>query len=330
MLIISKAVLAMMIGFVLSIITGYVIIPLLKKFKAKQHISEYMVETHTKKKGTPTMGGLIFIVPTIITTVIFLLADKIEYSSNLFIVLMVFLSYSIIGFLDDIISIKRKSNKGLTIFQKLFLQVLIAVGFYYVYMKNGGEPLLWFYTLGMKFDIGFFFGVFVLLFLVGMSNAVNLTDGLDGLAGGLSVIAFAVIGIITWGSGWIEGNEGVAVFCFVLTGCLLAFLTFNTYPARVFMGDTGSLALGGTLATIGILNDHEITTIVIGGVFIMETMTCLIQIFSVRCFKKRVFPITPIHHTFERMGWEERDIVKLFWTVGLILGMAALAFGVWI
>ena len=253
-----------------------------------------------------------------------------EFTPNLFIVLFVFVSYALIGLLDDYLSIKRDTNVGLTAMQKLFLQLIVAVVFFFIYMKSGNNPVLEIYTLNIKIDMGWFYGFFLLFIMLGGSNAVNLTDGLDGLAGGLSAIAFLTFGIIAWGSGWVDGYQDIAVFCFILVGSLLGFLIFNTYPAKVFMGDTGSLALGATLATVAVLTDHEITLLAVMGVFIIETLSVIIQSISVRFFHKKVFLMTPLHHHFEKLGWEERDIVKAFWVVGFILAMAGIAFGVWI
>ena len=178
--------------------------------------------------------------------------------------------------------------------------------------------------------MGWFFGIFILFVLLGGSNAVNLTDGLDGLAAGLSLIAFLAMGIISWGSGWVDGYGDIAIFCFVIVGSLLAFLVFNSYPAKVFMGDTGSLSMGATLATVAIITDHEVTWIVVMGVFIIETLSVIIQTISVKFFNKKVFLMTPLHHHFEKLGWKENDIVKAFWVVGFILSAACIAFGVWI
>ena len=184
--------------------------------------------------------------------------------------------------------------------------------------------------MGIKWKLGWAYGIFILLLLVGSSNAVNLTDGLDGLAGGLSGIAFIAYGLISWGSFWIEGYQDIGIFCFVLVGSLLGFLVYNTNPAKVFMGDTGSLTLGATLATVAILTSHELSLALIGGVFVIETITVIIQIISVRIFHKKTFLMTPIHHHFERLGWMETDIVKLFWIVGLLFSLVALIYGVWL
>lgn len=329
MLVLTKAILAIMIGFIIAVIFGLIAIPLLRKL-AKQKVSTYLEKKHYDKDGTPTMGGIIFIIPTIVATIILLFMGKIRISPNLLIVMFVFLSYAFLGFIDDFLIIKRKNNVGLTEFQKLAGQLLIALIFFAIYMHGGAEPVLDAYTLGFKIDMGWFYGIFLLFVLVASSNAVNITDGLDGLAGGLSVMAFLAFALISWNSGAIAGTEDIAIFCFVLVGSLLGFLVYNTHPAKVFMGDTGSLSLGATLASVAIISKHEITFIVVAGVFIFETVVCLIQIISMVYFHKKVFLMTPFHHHLEKLGWDERDIVKLFWVIGLLLSMSAIIFGVWI
>ncbi len=329
MLILAKSMLAMMIGFMISVVFGYFFIKLLKRINIRQTISTYVENKHSKKQGTPTMGGFIFILPTIISSFILLLMGKIEFSDNLLIVIFVFVFYAILGFLDDYLSIRRKSNVGLTEIQKLIGQLLIALVFFYIFIKSGSEPVLNIYTLNISINMGWFYGFFLLFVLVASSNAVNITDGLDGLAGGLSAIAFLAFGIIAWGS-QVVGAGDIAVFCFILVGSLLGFLVYNTHPAKVFMGDVGSLALGGTLASVAIITGHELTLIVVAGVFVIETLVSLIQQISIIFFHKKIFLMAPLHHHFEKLGWSENDIVKLFWIVGLILNMAAITFGVWI
>lgn len=330
MLTLTKSLFALMLGFIGATIFGLIIIPFLKKLKAGQNINIY-VEAHRNKAGTPTMGGLIFIIPTFAITLFLLLTGKIEYSVNLVIVLFVFLSYGLIGFLDDFISLRRKTNKGLTQFQKILLQLIVALVFYVLFRQyTAGDSYLRISALGIDWNLGWFYGVFILFLLVGSSNAVNLTDGLDGLAGGLSAIAFLAFGLIAMGSWWIEGNSDMGIFCFILMGSIMGFLVYNSNPAKVFMGDTGSLTLGATMATIAILTLHELSLAVIGGVFVIETLTVIIQISSVVLLKRRVFLMTPIHHHFERLGWRENDIVKLFWIVGFILSLCALIYGVWL
>lgn len=289
MLTLTKSLFALMLGFIGATIFGLIIIPFLKKLKAGQNINIY-VEAHRNKAGTPTMGGLIFIIPTFAITLFLLLTGKIEYSVNLVIVLFVFLSYGLIGFLDDFISLRRKTNKGLTQFQKILLQLIVALVFYVLFRQyTAGDSYLRISALGIDWNLGWFYGVFILFLLVGSSNAVNLTDGLDGLAGGLSAIAFLAFGLIAMGSWWIEGNSDMGIFCFILMGSIMGFLVYNSNPAKVFMGDTGSLTLGATMATIAILTSHELSLAVIGGVFVIETLTVIIQISSVVLLKEEYF-----------------------------------------
>ena len=325
----TRGVLALMVGFMLSIFFGSILLPVLRKMKVKQSLSTYLFKKHKEKEGTPTMGGLIFIIPTILALVLLILWNKIEFSSNLFIVLFVFVAYAALGFIDDFLIIKRKNNVGLTEFQKLAGQIAIALVFFYIYMKNGATPTIELYTLGITINLGWFYGIFLLFMLVASSNAVNITDGLDGLAGGLSLIAFLTFALISANSKAIQGSGEIAVFCFVLVGTLLGFLAFNARPAKVFMGDTGSLSLGATLATIAIITKHELTFIIVAGVFVFETLVCIIQVGSMLLFHKKVFLMTPFHHHLEKLGWKERDIVISFWCIGLVLSMAAILFGVW-
>lgn len=326
MLLLTKAIFVIMIGFLTSTVLGLILVPILKRLKVGQTISIFVGENHRKKSGTPTMGGLIFIVPTVITTLGLLLTNKVSYSSNLGIVLLVFVGYAIIGFLDDFLSIRKKNNEGLTTYQKLFMQVLIAVGFFYIYMKSGGQTSWVVGTLNIDIEMGWLYGLFILFVLVGASNAVNLTDGLDGLAGGLSAIAFIAFSLISL----IVGFEDIGLFCLILTGSLMGFLIYNTHPAKIFMGDTGSLALGGAMASIAILTHRELTLLVVAGVFVVETISVILQTFWVQVLHKKLFLMTPLHHHFEKLGWMETDIVKLFWVFGLVLAMGGIIFGVWL
>lgn len=289
-----------------------------------------ITERHLQKEGTPTIGGLIFIIPTIIAMLLLYIRGSLEITSSLIIILFVFISYSLLGLADDLKKIKRHHNDGLTVVQKLIVQIIIAIVFFYIYMKDGGSTHLIVTSLNLDIDLKWAYGFFILFLLVGSSNAVNITDGEDGLAGGLSAIAFLSFGIISWGSNWIQGYQEIAIFCFILVGSLLGFLVYNTHPAKVFMGDTGSLGLGATLAAVAILTKHELSLAVIGGVFIAETLSSFIQIIAIRKFGKKVFLMAPLHHHFEQLGWEETDIVKLFWIVGFMLGMGAIYYGVWL
>ena len=329
MLILAKSILGLMLGFFGSVIFGWFLIPVLKKMKVKQNISSFTAFRHASKNGTPTIGGLIFIIPTLLTMLLLYLRGSLEITHSLLIIIFVFISYALLGFVDDYLKIKEHNNDGLSIPQKLLIQVLIALIFFYIYMQGGGNAYLTITSLGINVNLGWVYGIFILFLLVGSSNAVNLTDGLDGLAGGLSLIAFLSFGIITWGTTWVEGNQEIAIFCFILVGSLVGFLVYNTHPAKVFMGDTGSLSLGASLAAIAILTKHELSLAVIGGVFVIETLSSIIQLTAIKKFGKKVFLMTPLHHHFEKLGWEETDIVKMFLIVGFMLGMIAIYYGVW-
>lgn len=330
MLVLAKAAMAMMLGFILSIIAGLVLIPILRRLKIGQNVSMTVGERHIKKNGTPTLGGIIFIIPTIVTLLLLKFKGSIELSYNLQIILIVFASYGLLGFADDFVKLKRHNNEGLSILFKLLCQTAIALVFFYIYITNGGSPTLEISALGLDIDLRWFYGLFILFLLVGTSNAVNITDGLDGLATGLSAIAFVAYGMLAMNAKWMIGNQEVAIFCFVLVGTLLGFLFFNSHPAKIFMGDTGSLALGGALAATAILTKHELSLALVGGVFVIETLSSLIQMISIIYFKKRIFRMAPLHHHFEQLGWAESDIVKVFYVVGLLLAMAAITYGVWL
>ena len=341
MLTLTKSLFALMIGFLLSTAFGLVAIPLLKKIKAGQRINIY-VENHQKKSGTPTMGGIIFIIPTIITTIILLLTNKIEFSVNLLIVMFVFISYGLIGFLDDYISIKQNHNKGLSQSQKLFLQFIVALIFYILYRKyTDANSTLEITLLNIEWKLDWFYGVFILFLLVGSSNAVNLTDGLDGLAGGLSAISILAFGLISWGSYWIEGYQDIGIFCFILVGSIMGFLVYNTNPAKVFMGDTGSLTIGGIIAVFAIIIHKELLIPILCGIFLVENLSVILQVKYFQAGKKkgkkqRIFKRTPIHDHFRITAaqldpecsylftkpanvFHESKITVRFWIITIIL-----------
>lgn len=330
MLILAKAAMSLMLGFVISIIVGLILVPLMKQLRLGQSVSLTLGERHLSKNGTPTLGGLIFIIPTVVSILLLWFRGSIDMTSNLVIVMFVFLAYALLGFIDDLLKIVYHNNNGLSIMFKLLMQTVIALVFFYIFIRNGGEPEVNISAINLNINLGWIYGLFILFLLVGTSNAVNITDGLDGLAGGLSGIAFLAYGLIAWNTTWLAGYQEIAIFCFVLIGSLLGFLVFNTHPAKIFMGDTGSLALGGALAAIAILTRHELSLAVVGGVFVIETLSSLIQIIAIRKFHKKIFKMAPLHHHFEQLGWKENDIVKLFWIIGLLLAMLMITYNVWL
>lgn len=326
-MILALSILCIFVGFIVSVFFGVFLIPILRKFKASQTLSIYLQRAHNSKSGTPTMGGLIFIFPVLVIILFMFIFGKFRFSYNFVIVLFTFVGYSLIGFTDDLLIILKHNNKGLSVNQKFFLQLVVSVIFFYLFMKGSNEPLLWIHTLGVKYKIGFLYGVIILFILVASSNAVNITDGLDGLACGLSIISFICVSIIAWNTEWLEGYREISLFGFILVGSLFGFLMFNSHPAKIFMGDTGSLCLGGTLASICILTRHELLLVIIGIVFVFETVTCLLQVCYYKLTRRRLFPITPIHHTFERY-YSEVDVVKIFWLIGIIGGLCSLIIGI--
>lgn len=326
MLILNKVMALLMMGFTVSIVFGLFFIPFIKKINVYQQVSTYMGKGHEHKNNTPTMGGFIFVIPTIVLTLILIYLNYLTLTNDLIMVLIVFVLYSLLGFLDDFLSIYSKKNEGLSAFNKLVGQIIIALVFFTLYLNNGGTTAVVVSTLNINIELGWFYGVFILLFVTGFSNAVNITDGLDGLAGGLSAIAFLAFGLIAIMVGYVN----MGLFIFLLMGALLGFLMFNGYPAKIFMGDTGSLALGGIMAVVAILTHREITLMVVASLFIIEIGSVVLQVFWLKVFKKRLFLMTPLHHHFEKLGWHESDIVKMFWTIGIILAMAGIYFGIWL
>ena len=325
----NKTFFAMLLSFIITLIIGYIFIPIFKKMKMDQRLSIYLEERHKSKSNTPTMGGLIFFLSSIIVFVVLYLFKAIRLSNGLIIVLITYIGYMLIGFIDDYLIIKKNNNKGLSEYQKIILQLVISIIFFLIFLLDN-EPLIWIHSLNLKINIGWFYGLFILLVLLSSSNAVNITDGLDGLATGLCIIAFMTFGIITYHTGWLDGYEDIGLFSFIIVGSLLGFLVFNFHPAKIFMGDTGSLALGSTLGAYAILTRSEFLLLIIGIVFVIETLSCILQRVYYKFTKKRLFLMTPIHHTFEKKGLDEVDIVKIFWIVGLISSMIALSISIWL
>ena len=298
------------------LLTGPILIPLLHKLKFGQSIREEGPKSHQKKSGTPTMGGIFLIAAILIATII-----KAPMTTEIILALFIMAGHWILGFLDDYIKVVKKRNLGLKAKQKLLGQIIIAV----ITMTIATEMLgirttIWIPISGSELDIGFLYYPFILFVIVGASNAVNLTDGLDGLASGNMAIAascYAVVCMLT-------GHNDLAIFCAAIVGACIGFLKFNFHPAKVFMGDTGSLALGGAFAAIGILTHTEILLAIIGLIFVCEALSVIIQVISFQTTGKRVFKMSPIHHHFELSGWKETKVVFVFWTVGLICGVIGL------
>ena len=328
MIILTKSIISLILGFIVSIILGFIFIPILKKINASQSVSRHLNERHLAKEGTPTMGGFIFIASTLILLTFFILNDNIQINANFIILLLVFIMYTILGFIDDFLKVKFKNNKGLSILTKFFIETMIAIIFFIIFMLSGNNTIINIFSF--QIDLKYLYGFLILMMLIGSSNAVNITDGLDGLCAGCCAISFLTYGIIAWNSSFIIGSQEIAIFCFVLTGALLGFLFFNFYPAKIFMGDLGSLALGGALATTAILLKCEISLIFVGIVYILETLSSFFQIISIKIFNRKIFLKSPIHHHFEELGFCESDIIKLFYMIALIFSLGVLIVYVWL
>jgi len=306
---------AIAVAFIISVLSGFVILPILKRMKFGQSIREEGPKAHQKKAGTPTMGGLIFIVSIIISTLVlsYIQGDGVLTTQTI-VLLLVFVGFGIIGFLDDFIIVVLKRNLGLTSIQKLIGQIVVAVVAFFLLKMGPFDTTVAIPFTDFKFELGILYVAFLIFWLVGFSNAVNITDGLDGLVAGTSTVAFAAFGVFALSYGQLD----IATFSFVVTGAMLGFLIFNLKPAKVFMGDTGSLALGGALAMVSVLIKQEILLLVIGIVFVVETLSVIIQVISFKTTGKRVFKMSPIHHHFELSGWSEWKVVLVFWGIALL------------
>ncbi|MFK2824908.1 phospho-N-acetylmuramoyl-pentapeptide-transferase [Bacillus sp. B190/17] len=317
--------LTMFMAFFITVLIAPMFIPFLRRLKFGQSIREEGPESHQKKSGTPTMGGLVFLLAIIITT-LFMTQIYDDIGSETALLLIVTIGFGLLGFLDDFIKVVMKRNLGLTSKQKLVGQIIISILFYIIYTKSSLSTELTIPLVGWSFDAGVLYVLFVIFWLVGFSNAVNLTDGLDGLVSGTSAIAFGAFAVLAWN----QGLNETAIFSFAVVGAVLGFLVFNANPAKVFMGDTGSLALGGAIAAISILTKFEFLLLIIGAVFVAETLSVMIQVVSFKTTGKRVFRMSPLHHHFELGGWSEWRVVVTFWTVGVLCAMIGIYIGAWI
>lgn len=300
------------------IVLAPICIPILHKLKFGQSIREEGPKSHQKKSGTPTMGGIFLVAGILAATVIMA-----QWNMEIFLALFILLGHFILGFIDDYIKVVRKHNQGLLARYKLAGQIIIVI----VTTLLASEllidfsPTIWLPIIDTTIDAGILYLPFMFFVMVGASNAVNLTDGLDGLASGCMAIAascYAVICLMT-------GHDELAIFCAAIVGACIGFLKFNFHPAKVFMGDTGSLALGGAFAAVGILTHTEILLAVVGLVFVCEALSVILQVISFQTTGKRIFRMSPLHHHFELGGWSELKVVFVFWTVGLICGVLGLS-----
>ena len=308
---------AFLLGMILCMLFGVPYIDMLRKKMIGQYIKDVAPENHAKKEGTPTTGGVFIIAAIILASVTtLLLAQKLTTIALITLITLGF--YTFAGFQDDYIKIKGKGNDGLTARGKLFRQIAIALlPTLYLIMNNPSACT--FAINSYVLDLKWFYPIFAVFIITGASNAYNLTDGLDGLAAGCGVPAFAACSLIALFMGEIE----LAIISATVAGALLGFLKYNKPKAEVFMGDTGSLAIGGLLGTLAVLGKFEFLLIFIGGVFVIETLSVIIQVTSFKTTGKRVFKMAPIHHHFELLGWNEKKVVIVFSIVSLLLSIFA-------
>ncbi|MDU2672545.1 phospho-N-acetylmuramoyl-pentapeptide-transferase [Clostridium hominis] len=308
----SKYAIAAVLSLLISLALGPIAIPALRRLKFGQNIRKEGPQSHLKKAGTPTIGGLIFIGSTLIT----MLALRLKWNDEAMIVLYSLIAFGFIGFLDDLLKIIKKDNEGLKAWQKMVLLLVFSGAIaYYGYLNLSTSMIIPF--LGKKVALGMFYIPFVIFIYAATTNAVNLTDGLDGLASTVSVLVLTFFAV----SSFILGHDSVGLFCIALIGGLIGFLKYNAYPARIFMGDTGSLAIGGAIATIAIILEIPLLIPVVGGIYVLETLSVIIQVTSFKLTGKRIFKMAPIHHHFEQCGWSEVKIVTVFSVATVILCM---------
>ncbi|CAB1242232.1 phospho-N-acetylmuramoyl-pentapeptide-transferase [Clostridium sp. MT-14] len=308
----NKLIYSVLIAFLIAILEGPILIPILHKFKFGQSIREDGPKSHLKKAGTPTMGGIIFILATFITMAILVKNP----SDEAMVALYAFVAFGIIGAIDDILKIVRRRNLGLRAYQKMIL-LLITSGVFACY--SAGNPYIGTSIIipfaHETWDLGKFYIPFIIVYFAATTNAVNLTDGLDGLATSVTLLVMTFLALVSFAMGHIT----LAVFCAVLAGALLGFLRYNAFPARIFMGDTGSLALGGAVAAVAMILKLPLLVIIIGGIYVLEALSVILQVISFKLTGKRIFKMAPIHHHFELSGWHETKVVSIFCIVTVIL-----------
>lgn len=306
----------LLIGFIASLLIGPLVIPVLRKLKFGQSILEIGPKWHEKKSGTPTMGGVIFILAIIICTVF-----SYKYmDTKSYLVLFCGLGFGLVGFSDDFIKVALKRNLGLRAWQKLALQIMISVFFVFYGIEKGILSLdIFLPFFNTYLNLGWAYIPFAIFVLLAVSNGVNLTDGIDGLATSVTVVVVLFFALMSA----FLGYASVCILCFGIAGALLGFLVFNKNPAKVFMGDTGSLMLGGTIGALALIMKNPLILILAGIIYVTETLSVIIQVTSYKLTKKRVFKMSPIHHHFEMCGWNERKIVMVFTFVTVIFCVVA-------
>lgn len=325
---------AVLTALVICFILGPVIIRILQRYHVGQQVRADGPQSHLEKSGTPTMGGLMILFAVVFSTLLW--ADL----KNIYVwlVLLATTGFGLIGFWDDLLKVTRRQSKGLMPRYKFGLQILLAlaIGMILYKLPAYSTHLTVPFFKDYNPDLGWFYVAFAVLVIVGASNAVNLTDGLDGLAIGPVIVAALAYTVVAYVAGhkkfaeyllifYIEGAGELSIFCGAMVGASLGFLWFNTYPASIFMGDVGSLPLGGALGTVAVVSKHELLLLLVGGLFVIEALSVIFQVVSYKSRGKRVFLMAPIHHHFELKGWEEPKVVIRFWIIAIILALLSLS-----
>ncbi len=331
-----RTALAVITAFLITYLSGPYIIERLRRLSFTQVIRDDGPKSHLKKEGTPTMGGLMIIGSVVITMLLW--GDL--HNRYVLLMLLSIVGFGFIGFYDDYLKVIKKNPKGLRACKKFGAQIGLAALISVILYLNPEDPYKT--VLSVPFfkrlliELGIFYIPFSIFVIVGSSNAVNLTDGIDGLAIGLVAIAVIANGVLVYIAGhaglakylqviFLKGTGELTVFCGALLGASLGFLWFNAYPAEVFMGDVGSLGLGGSLGTLAVITKHEIVLAVVGGIFVIETLSVILQVASYKLTGKRIFKMAPIHHHFELLGWQEPKVIVRFWIIGIMLALLSLA-----
>ncbi len=321
----TQIIVTLFLSFFVAALIGPVMIPFLKRIKAGQSIREEGPESHLAKAGTPTIGGVIIILATIIAALIIGGSSK-----EMWILIFSLTAFGAIGFIDDFIKVVLKRNLGLRAYQKIIMQFLAALLVVLFHLQTSGSTYVLVpfikesiqigrYIIPEYLDLGAFYIPFMIFVIIGTVNSVNLTDGLDGLASGVSAVVAIFFALFATSLGFTSAG----IFSGAIAGACLGFLLFNANPAKVFMGDTGSLALGGGIVAVAILTESVLLIPIVGGIFFLESLSVIIQVISFKLTGKRVFKMSPIHHHFEMIGWKETKVVAVFWTITTILAVFA-------
>ena len=314
-------IIALVLGLVATLGIYPIAIPFLHKIKFGQSIRTDGPQSHLKKTGTPTMGGLVFVIVPVLVLLIVMPSAFLDVKIQ--IVILSYLGYSLIGFVDDFLIVVKKNNDGLSASMKFLMQTVLAIIIFMMYRGVASTSVL-IPLLNIELDLGIFYFFLIMIMFTAESNAVNLTDGLDGLSSGCMIIALAPFILFAI----VQNEIGLAVFLMAVLGSLLGFLKNNFFPAKIFMGDTGSLALGGLLAACAMVLKKEILLVIIGGIFVMETVSVVLQVTSFKLTRKRIFRMAPLHHHFELGGMNEKNVVFMFWTIELVFAILGYILGV--